>query len=105
MNQTRPTGRPSKAVDALLLLGMAAGAQETNYAKRDFVPGDEIIFDDPVEKEKKMDVFLFVQFRRSRAWNLLLSFVCSRKAVQTRSLNMLAFHGPSAYYMCCTTEN
>ena len=37
---------------ALLLLGMAAGAQETNYAKSDFVPGDEIIFDDPVEKEK-----------------------------------------------------
>ena len=36
----------------LLLFGMAAGAQETNYSKSDFVPGDEIIFDDPVEKEK-----------------------------------------------------
>ena len=37
---------------SLLLHGMAAGAQETNYSKSDFVPGDEIIFDDPVEKEK-----------------------------------------------------
>lgn len=36
----------------LLLFGMAASAQETNYSKSDFVPGDEIIFDDPVEKEK-----------------------------------------------------
>lgn len=36
----------------LLFIGVAANAQETNYAKSDFVPGDEIIFDDPVEKEK-----------------------------------------------------
>jgi outer membrane protein OmpA-like peptidoglycan-associated protein len=36
----------------LLFAGMTVNAQETNYAKSDFVPGDEIIFDDPVEKEK-----------------------------------------------------
>ena len=36
----------------LLFAGLAVNAQETNYAKSDFVPGDEIIFDDPVEKEK-----------------------------------------------------
>ncbi|MCR5822522.1 MAG: OmpA family protein [Bacteroidales bacterium] len=36
----------------LILVGMTAKAQETNYSKSDFVPGDEIIFDDPVEKEK-----------------------------------------------------
>lgn len=36
----------------LLLSGMAAGAQETNYSKSDFVPGDEIIFDDNFERER-----------------------------------------------------
>ena len=36
----------------LLLVGTSLRAQETNYAKTDFVPGDEIFFDDPVEKEK-----------------------------------------------------
>ena len=36
----------------LLFIGMATNAQETKYAKCDFVPGDEIIFDDPVENEK-----------------------------------------------------
>lgn len=36
----------------LLLFGMAAGAQETNYSKSDFVPGDEIILDDNFEREK-----------------------------------------------------
>jgi outer membrane protein OmpA-like peptidoglycan-associated protein len=40
------------AVALLLLAGMTLRAQETNYAKTDFVPGDEIFFDDPVEKEK-----------------------------------------------------
>ena len=40
------------AAAMLLLVGMAAKAQETNYSKCDFVPGDEIIFDDPVENEK-----------------------------------------------------
>ncbi|MBO4454835.1 MAG: OmpA family protein [Bacteroidales bacterium] len=39
---------------AMLLIGAAAFAQEveTAYAKSDFVPGDEIFFDDPVENEK-----------------------------------------------------
>ena len=36
----------------LLLAGLTLNAQETNYSKSDFVPGDEIFFDDPVEKEK-----------------------------------------------------
>ena len=40
------------AAALLLFAGLAVNAQETNYAKSDFVPGDEIIFDDPVEKEK-----------------------------------------------------
>lgn len=40
------------AAAMLLLVGMAAKAQETNYSKCDFVPGDEIFFDDPVENEK-----------------------------------------------------
>lgn len=36
----------------LLLGGMTAMEQETNYPRCDFVPGDEIFFDGPVEKEK-----------------------------------------------------
>ena len=40
------------AIAMLLIVGLNANAQETNYAKSDFVPGDEIIFDDPVENEK-----------------------------------------------------
>ena len=35
-----------------LFASMAATAQETTYNKTDFVPGDEIIFDDLVENEK-----------------------------------------------------
>ena len=40
------------AIAMLLLAVLNANAQETNYAKSDFVPGDEIFFDDPVENEK-----------------------------------------------------
>ncbi|MBR7023122.1 MAG: hypothetical protein IKI09_06590, partial [Bacteroidales bacterium] len=40
------------AVALLLLAGMTLRAQESNYAKTDFVPGDEIIFDDNFEHEK-----------------------------------------------------
>ena len=36
----------------LLFAALNANAQETTYAKSDFVPGDEIFFDDPVENEK-----------------------------------------------------
>ena len=36
----------------LLIIALNANAQETNYAKSDFVPGDEIIFDDNFEMEK-----------------------------------------------------
>ena len=35
----------------ILLAGMTLKAQESNYAKTDFVPGDEIIFDDNFEME------------------------------------------------------
>ena len=40
------------AITMLLLANMAAMAQETTYAKSDFVPGDEIFFDDNFEREK-----------------------------------------------------
>ena len=40
------------AIAMLLFAGMAAMAQETTYAKSDFVPGDEIIFDDNFEGER-----------------------------------------------------
>ena len=36
----------------LLIIALNANAQETNYAKSDFIPGDEIIFDDNFEMEK-----------------------------------------------------
>ena len=40
------------AAAMFLLVGVTVKAQETNYLKCDFVPGDEIFFDDPVENEK-----------------------------------------------------
>ena len=44
--------KPLFVAALLLCAAMPLRAQETNYAKTDFVPGDEIIFDDPVENEK-----------------------------------------------------
>ena len=40
------------AIAMLLFVGMTAMAQETTYNKTDFVPGDEIIFDDNFEGER-----------------------------------------------------
>ncbi len=40
------------AMAMLLLSALTSKAQETTYSKSDFVPGDEIFFDDPVEQEK-----------------------------------------------------
>ena len=40
------------AIAMLLFVALNAKAQETNYAKCDFVPGDEIIFEDNFEMEK-----------------------------------------------------
>ena len=40
------------AIAMLLFVGMNAMAQETTYNKTDFVPGDEIIFDDNFEGER-----------------------------------------------------
>ena len=40
------------AVAMLLFVALNTNAQETNYAKSDFVPGDEIIFEDNFEMEK-----------------------------------------------------
>ena len=40
------------AIAMLLFVALNAKAQEPNYAKCDFVPGDEIIFEDNFEMEK-----------------------------------------------------
>ena len=64
----------------LLLLGMAAGAQETNYSKSDFVPGDEIIFDDNFEREKLGEFPL--------RWDLLDGYA---ETAQQQGRNVIAF--------------
>lgn len=64
----------------LLLSGMAAGAQETNYAKSDFVPGDEIIFDDNFEREKLGEFPL--------RWDLLDGYA---ETAQQQGRNVIAF--------------
>ncbi len=65
---------------SLLLLGMAAGAQETNYSKSDFVPGDEIIFDDNFEREKLGEFPL--------RWDLLDGYA---ETAQQQGRNVIAF--------------
>ena len=65
---------------ALLLFGMAAGAQETNYSKSDFVPGDEIIFDDNFEREKLGEFPL--------RWDLLDGYA---ETAQQQGRNVIAF--------------
>ncbi len=67
-------------VASLLLLGMAAGAQETNYAKSDFVPGDEIILDDNFEREKLGEFPL--------RWDLLDGYA---ETAQQQGRNVIAF--------------
>lgn len=64
----------------LLLFGMAAGAQETNYSKSDFVPGDEIIFDDNFERERLGEFPL--------RWDLLDGYA---ETAQQQGRNVIAF--------------
>jgi outer membrane protein OmpA-like peptidoglycan-associated protein len=64
----------------LLLIALNANAQETNYAKSDFVPGDEIIFDDNFEMEKLGEFPL--------RWDLLDGYA---ETAQQMGRNVLAF--------------
>ena len=68
------------AIAILLFAGMAAMAQETNYAKSDFVPGDEIIFDDNFEGEKLGEFPL--------RWDLLDGYA---EMAQQQGRNVIAF--------------
>ena len=64
----------------LLFAAMAAMAQETNYAKSDFVPGDEIIFDDNFERERLGEFPL--------RWDLLDGYA---EMAQQKGRNVIAF--------------
>jgi outer membrane protein OmpA-like peptidoglycan-associated protein len=64
----------------LLIVALNANAQETNYAKCDFVPGDEIIFDDNFEMEKLGEFPL--------RWDLLDGYA---EVAQQKGRNVLAF--------------
>ena len=64
----------------LLLAGMTLKAQESNYAKTDFVPGDEIIFDDNFEREKLGEFPL--------RWDLLDGYA---ETAQQNGRNVVAF--------------
>ena len=68
------------AAALLLLVGMTTKAQESNYAKTDFVPGDEIIFEDNFEREKIGEFPL--------RWDLLDGYA---EAAQQQGRNVLAF--------------
>ena len=68
------------AIAMLLFAGMAAMAQETTYAKSDFVPGDEIIFDDNFEGEKIGEFPL--------RWDLLDGYA---EMAQQQGRNVIAF--------------
>ena len=68
------------AVALLLLAGMTLKAQESNYAKTDFVPGDEIIFDDNFEREKLGEFPL--------RWDLLDGYA---ETAQQKGRNVIAF--------------
>ena len=68
------------AVALLLLAGMTLKAQESNYAKTDFVPGDEIIFDDNFEREKLGEFPL--------RWDLLDGYA---ETAQQNGRNVIAF--------------
>ena len=68
------------AIAILLFAGMAAMAQETTYAKSDFVPGDEIIFDDNFEGER------LGEFPMS--WDLLDGYA---EMAQQQGRNVIAF--------------
>ena len=64
----------------LLFAGMAVNAQETNYAKTDFVPGDEIFFEDNFEHERLGEFPL--------RWDLLDGYA---ETAQQKGRNVLAF--------------
>ncbi len=68
------------AIAMLLFAGMAAMAQETTYDKSDFVPGDEIIFDDNFEGEKIGEFPL--------RWDLLDGYA---ETAQQQGRNVIAF--------------
>ena len=68
------------AIAMLLFAGMAAKAQETSYNKTDFVPGDEIIFDDNFEGER------IGEFPMS--WDLLDGYA---ETAQQQGRNVIAF--------------
>ena len=68
------------AAALLLLAGMTLKAQESNYAKTDFVPGDEIIFDDNFEHEKLGEFPL--------RWDLLDGYA---ETAQQQGRNVIAF--------------
>ena len=68
------------AVALLLLAGMTLRAQESNYAKTDFVTGDEIIFDDNFEHEKLGEFPL--------RWDLLDGYA---ETAQQKGRNVIAF--------------
>ena len=68
------------AIAMLLFVGMNAMAQETTYNKTDFVPGDEIIFDDNFEGER------IGEFPMS--WDLLDGYA---ETAQQQGRNVIAF--------------
>ncbi|MBQ3949312.1 MAG: hypothetical protein II661_02455, partial [Bacteroidales bacterium] len=68
------------AAAMLMLIGMTAKAQESNYAKTDFVPGDEIFFDDNFEHERLGEFPL--------RWDLLDGYA---ETAQQKGRNVLAF--------------
>ena len=73
--------KKSLFVAALLMMaGVLLNAQESNYAKTDFVPGDEIFFDDNFEHEKLGEFPL--------RWDLLDGYA---ETAQQKGRNVIAF--------------
>lgn len=68
------------AAALILLAGMPLSAQETNYSKTDFVPGDEIFFEDNFEHERLGEFPL--------RWDLLDGYA---ETAQQKGRNVLAF--------------
>lgn len=68
------------AVATFLFAAMSLNAQETNYAKSDFVPGDEIFFEDNFEREKLGEFPL--------RWDLLDGYA---ETAQQMGRNVMAF--------------
>jgi len=68
------------AIAIFLFAALIANAQETNYAKCDFVPGDEIIFEDNFEMEKLSEFPL--------RWDLLEGYA---ETAKQQGRNVIAF--------------